>query len=94
MSETRVFAGTRKVARSVAGAVVGHDALDLNAQLCAIGNRGFEESYGGALFLVGLDLGERDTGVVVDADMDKLPAHSIALALPITTRITWYGDVR
>ena len=56
VSETRVFADPRKVTRSVAEAVVGHDGLDLHAQLCVVGNRGFEEGYGAALLIVGLDL--------------------------------------
>ena len=72
VSETRVFADPRKVTRSVAEAVVGHDGLDLHAQLCVVGNRGFEEGYGAALLLVGLDLGERDTRVVVDANTRRV----------------------
>lgn len=37
-------------------------------------------------FLVRLDPGERDAGVIVDTDLDELPAHAatVALAGPIT----------
>lgn len=70
----------------VTTAVVGHDAGDGDAEAFIVSHGGLEEGNGTLGLLVGLDLGERDAGVIVDADVDKLPADAatVALAGPIT----------
>src|SRR5919198_1042597 len=65
----------------VAGAVVGHDALDANAE-AGIVSKGSQQEGDGAVFrLVGPDLGEGDARGIVDRDVDELPADTAAVAL-------------
>lgn len=66
----------------VATTVVGHDAGDGDAEAFIIGYGRLEEGNGAVGLLVGLDLGEGDAGMIVDADMDELPADATAIALP------------
>src|SRR4029077_10240196 len=63
----------------VATPIVGHDASDGDAETFVIGHRRLEKGNGAVRRLVGLDLGEGDAGVVVNADVDKLPAGAAAL---------------
>src|SRR4029078_5701281 len=53
-------------------------ALDLDAETFVIGESGFQEASGAALLLVGHDFGEGDARVVVDGDMNELPAEALA----------------
>src|SRR5580700_4270804 len=76
----------------VAGAVVGHDALDFDAEAFVVGERRFEEGGGAALPLIGHDLGEGDAGVVVDGDMDELPAEPFAPCPPVALPSAVAGD--
>ena len=46
-----------------------------------VGDGGLEEGRGALLFLVRHDLSEGEAGVVVDADMDELPADPAGAAL-------------
>src|SRR5882724_4330022 len=78
--------------RSVAGAVVGHHSLDLDAEAFIVRQSGFEEGGGTALPLVGHDLGEGDARVVVDSNMDELPAEPFAPRSPIALPSTVAGD--
>ena len=64
------FAGFGEVLGSIAGTVVGHDALDGDAEAFVVGDGGLEEGGGALLSLVWQDLGEGDAGVVVDAAQD------------------------
>src|ERR1700710_2308751 len=70
----------------VTTAVVGHDAGDGDTEAFVISHGRLEEGNGTIGLLIGLDLGERDTGVIVDADVDELPADAatVALTSPIT----------
>src|SRR3954449_2840574 len=65
----------------VTTAVVGHDAGDGDTEAFVISHGRLEEGNGTIGLLIGLDLGKRDTGVIVDADMDELPADATAVAL-------------
>src|SRR5215467_8016044 len=65
----------------IAGAIVSHDALDLDPEACVISERCLEKGDGAALLLVGHDLGKGDAGVIVDANVDILPADATAAAL-------------
>jgi hypothetical protein len=49
-----------------------------DAKACIIGDSGFEESDGASPLLVGLDLGEADAGVIVDADAIKAGREILA----------------
>lgn len=49
------------------------------AEAFVVGDGCLEKGYGAARLLVGLDLAEGDTGCIVDADMDELPARPAAL---------------
>jgi hypothetical protein len=57
----------------VARAVVGHDALDGDAETGVVGDGGLEEGYGTSLALVGFDLAEGDGRGIVLAPMENSP---------------------
>ena len=71
-------AGIAKGQGSVATAVVGHYARDLDAPKLSLrpGDGGVEKRHGALLGVIGRDLDEGDAGGVVDADMDELPADA------------------
>jgi len=75
--EPVIAAGVAEVARPVAGAVVGHDADDLDAEALVVGQGRLQEGDGAPFLLVGHDLGEGDG--VVNADMDEFPAAAAAV---------------
>src|ERR1700686_661146 len=81
VTEPEPLAGFAEGEGFIAGAVIGHDALDFDAEAFVVGERGLEKGDGAALLLVGHDLGESDAGVIVDGDMDELPADTSAVAL-------------
>ena len=62
-------------------AIVGHDAGDGDAEALVIIYRRLEEGDGAVRLLVGFDFGESDPGMVVDTDVDELPADAAAIAL-------------
>src|SRR5512135_707905 len=62
---------------AVAGAVVGQDSFDLDAVSTVVGGRPEEEANGGCGFLVGEDFGVGEAAVVVDGDVDVLPADAL-----------------
>ena len=64
----------------VAGAIVGHDARDGDAEAFVIGDGGPEEGDRAERRLVRLDLDEGEPGGIVDADMGELPARPDAAA--------------
>src|SRR5579862_2338855 len=90
--EAEFAAGVAEVEGFVAGAVVGHDAGDVDAQASVVGHCGVEEGDGAFLFLVGHDLGEGDARGVVDADMDELPAEALAATTPVALAAAIAGD--
>src|SRR3954466_4967586 len=79
--ETEPLAGSAEGARFVARSVVGHDALNADAELCVVDHRGFQEGDSARLALTFLDLGIGDARGVVDADVDVFPTHAPAVAL-------------
>jgi hypothetical protein len=66
---------------SVATAVVGHYARDLDDEAFIVGDCGVEKRHGALLGVIRHDLDEGDAGGVVDADMDELPADAAIMAL-------------
>src|SRR5579885_949611 len=81
VAQAEASAGAAECEGLKAGAVVGHHALDRNTEAGVVGERGFKESDGAALFLVRHDLGEGHARMIVDADVDVLPADAAAAAL-------------
>src|SRR4029077_4365609 len=76
----------------VARAVIGHDALHLDAEACVVSDGGFGESESAAPLLVFPDLAEGDARGIVDADMDELPTRALAAAAPIALASAVGGD--
>jgi hypothetical protein len=64
--------------RAVGAAVVGDDALDLDAAAAVERDRPLQKRDRGRCFLVLEDFGVREAAVVVDADVDVLPADGLA----------------
>ena len=67
-------AGLAKEARDVARAVVGHHALDPNAETLEPAQRPDEEAGDRPALLVRQDLDVGEPGGIVDRDVDELPA--------------------
>ena len=63
---------------AVAAAVVGEHPLDLDAVALVEGDGAVEEAGDGGCLLVVEHLGVGETAVVVDGDVDVLPADSVA----------------
>lgn len=74
MLQAELFARVAEREGFVTGSIVGHDALDLDAQLCIPGHRRLQMRDGAGGLLVRMDLGEGGAGRIVDADMDMLPS--------------------
>ncbi|MGY4285426.1 hypothetical protein ACVWXO_004646 [Bradyrhizobium sp. LM2.7] len=81
--ETELLTGFGKSPGSIAGAVVGHDALDCQAQARIVGDRRLEERHGALLAFILHDLAEGNARGIVDANVDELP--------PRLTRAVLFG---
>ena len=79
--DAELLAGARESFGLVAASVVGHDALDSDAEAFEVGDGGEEEGDCALLLLVGEDVGAGDAGVIVDRDVGELPAGALAAAL-------------
>jgi len=73
-----------EAAVAIAGAVVGEDAADREAEAGVVGAGHVEEAYGRGMLLVGQDGGEGDPGVVVDGDVEVLVSCAACLASAVT----------
>ena len=71
-----VFEGMRAVTRSI----VGEDGTRLYTALMEEGNGALEEGYGRFCSFISQDFQVGQTGSVIDADMDKLPARRTTAA--------------
>jgi Transposase len=69
-----------EVAGAIAGAVVGEQAANGDAMLGIEGNGGVQEGDGGFALLVGQHAGEGEAGVIVDGDVQSLPAGELGAA--------------
>ena len=74
MPETEGGHGRAHGVGPVAGAIVGEDPLGLDAVAGEEAKGGVEESDGAAGGLIGEDLSESETGVIIDGDVEELPA--------------------
>jgi hypothetical protein len=79
--ETEPPAGFGESSGSIAGTIIGHDALDRQAQARIVGDRRLEERNGALLTLVLHDRAEGNAGGVVNANVDKLPTCITGTAL-------------
>ena len=89
--DAELEAGDAKVAGAVAGAVVGEQAANGDAVLGIEGDGGVQESDGGLALLVGQHAGEGEAGVIVDGDVQSLPAGELRAAA--ATAIATNGDL-
>src|SRR5262249_21167328 len=87
VAQAELLASTSEGEGFIAGTVVGHHALDLDAEPFVIGDRGPEEGDGAAPLLVRHDLGKGDARVIVDADVDVFPSNTAAVALAALARL-------
>src|ERR1035438_1106261 len=83
VSELQIAAGLGKEGGAEARTVVGHDAPDLDAEVGEVGHGLAEEAAGRSCFFIGQQGGEGDAGVVVDGDIQKLPAGAAGFILGI-----------
>jgi hypothetical protein len=78
VADAELSAGDGVEDAAVAGAVIGEDALDGYAVAAVEGGGAAEEAGSGAGFLVVEHLGVGEAAVVVDGDVDVLPAFDLA----------------
>jgi len=76
MAELELMEAVAKVPAAIAAAIVGHDAADGDAESGVVVEGGAQESQGGVVRLIGQQAGEGDAGVIVDGDVEILPAGS------------------
>ena len=80
MADAELAARERVAVGDVGGAVVGEDAFDGDVVAGEEGDRAAEEGDRGCGFLVGEHLGVGEAAVVVDRDVDVLPADELVVA--------------
>ena len=68
---------------AIAGAVIGHDALGLDAEGAEVGQGAFQEEDGALLAFIRHDLSESDPRGVINADVDELPPGTTDLVAPV-----------
>jgi hypothetical protein len=76
--DSELFTSSGEGFGEVAATIVSHDAFDGNAEAPEVGDGGDQERDGAFLILVGEDIGTRYPGMIVDSDMDELPACALA----------------
>ena len=74
VADAEAAASTTEVAGAVTGTIVGEQASDADAKRAIVGVGEEKELGSGKAALIGQDLGEGDAGMVVDGDVDELPA--------------------
>lgn len=80
---------------AIAGTVVGEYAADREAEAGVKGPGHEKEAYSRLVGLVGQDGGEADARVVVDGDVQVLPAHAARLLVAISgDTMTGLADAR
>ena len=83
--DSELFAGTRKGLRTIATAVIGHDAIDSDAEASVVGVSGEQEGNGAFLLLIWKDIGPSDAGMVINGDVNEVPADALAAAMAAAT---------
>ncbi len=82
--DAELEAGGAELSGAIAGAIVGEQAANEDAVLGVEGDGGVQESDGGFALLVGQHAGEGEAGVIVDGDVQSLPAGELRTAAPTT----------
>ena len=90
--DTQFAAGVLERAGFVAAAIIGHDALNPDAHASVPGDGRLEEGDCAHRLFVGMDPGERQPGMVVDGDMDELPARGGSVVALIALPVPACGD--
>src|SRR5712692_4077155 len=80
--DAELEAGGAEVAGTIAGAVVGEQAANGDAVLGVEGDGGVQEGDGGWALLVRQHAGEGEAGVIVDGDVQGLPAGELRASPP------------
>ena len=81
--DVELATGMGKQQRAEAGAVVGHDAADMNAEAGEVSDGLAQEAAGRDGLFIGQHGGESDAGVVVDSDVEELPTGAASFILRI-----------
>jgi hypothetical protein len=89
--DAELEAGGAELSGAIAGAVVGEQAADGDAVLGVEGDGGVQEGDGGLALLVGQHAGEGEAGVIVDGDVQSLPAGELRASA--ATAIATNGDL-
>jgi len=89
--DAELEAGSAEVLGAIAGAVVGEQAADGDAVLGVEGNGGAQEGDGGFGLLVGQHAGEGEAGVIIDGDVQSLPAGELRASA--ATAVAADGDL-
>ena len=79
------------MAGAIAGTVIGEHAGDGDAEAGIVIDGSLQEGGSRGSFLVGQDLREGDAGVVVDSDMNVLPAGAMDAAAAVAGDATTDG---
>ena len=80
--DAELEAGGAELSGAIAGAVVGEQAADGDTVLGVEGDGGVQEGDGGLALLVGQHAGEGEAGVIVDGDVQSLPAGELRASSP------------
>jgi hypothetical protein len=83
MPDLVLLAGLSEDTGDVAAAVVGHDALDLDALTTVPAESATKEGDGCLRPFVGQELDVGQAAVIIDADVGELPASAIRAAAPV-----------
>jgi hypothetical protein len=83
--DPKLFASERKGLRTIATAVIGHDAIDSDAEASVVGDSGEQERNGTFLLLVWKDIGPSDTGMIINGDVNEVPTDALAAAMAAAT---------
>src|SRR5260370_650299 len=80
--DAELEAGGAKRTGAIAGAVVGEQAANGDSVLGVEGDGGTQEGDGGFALLVGQHEGEGEAGVIVDGNVQSLPASELRGGVP------------
>jgi len=89
--DAELEASGAELSGTIAGAVVGEQAADGDTVLGVEGNRVAQKGDGGFALLVGEHAGKGESGMIVDGDVQSLPAGELRAAA--TTTIATNGDL-
>ena len=76
MADAETTASIAEEARAIARAIVGQQTTNVDAEGAVVSDRSMEESHGGVAAFIRQDLREGEAGVVVDGDVNELPAST------------------